>query len=571
MTGQTTCPIGDAYLQFIDATLASETCEELFTPAAPHIDLALAGVSIVTNGSGSHHELRKLDTRLELMRNATKKAGGAYLYANQQGCDGGRLYYDGCACVIVNGDLVRQGSQFSVHDVETIVADIDLDQIDTYRGSISSMRDQASRAMPYPVVDVDFRLTTDAEGGTRGTIHSNIKRDSFDSFDAFRRPSPAIEATYLCAQEEIARGPACWLWDYLRRSSATGFLLPLSGGADSASVAAIVGCMCQMVVKAMHDGDETVARDVMRVCGMCDRADLAAVSTPKMLAGRLLTTVYMGTVNSSDETRGRARRLAEEIGASHLDVKIDTVVSAITGLFTIITGKSPQFKAHGGSHAENAALQNIQARIRMVIAFLLAQLMPWVRGESGFLLVLGSGNVDEALRGYLTKYDCSSADLNPIGGVSKQDLRSFLKWASVELGYPSLADIEAAPPTAELEPLDESGGVQQTDEVDMGMTYEELSIFGRLRKVNMCGPVSMYRQLVAKWRDLDPTVVAAKVKHFFRSYGLNRHKSTVLTPAYHCERYGPDDNRFDHRQIIYPDWGWSFAKLDAMAAGAKGA
>ena len=41
--------------------------------------------------------------------------------------------------------------------------------------------------------------------------------------------------------------------------------------------------------------------------------------------------------------------------------------------------------------------------------------MPWVRGRSGFLLVLGSANVDEGLRGYLTKYDCSSADINPIG------------------------------------------------------------------------------------------------------------------------------------------------------------
>lgn len=51
----------------------------------------------------------------------------------------------------------------------------------------------------------------------------------------------------------------------------------------------------------------------------------------------------------------------------------------------------------------------------MVLAFLLAQLMPWVRGKSGFLLVLGSANVDECLRGYLTKYDCSSADINPIG------------------------------------------------------------------------------------------------------------------------------------------------------------
>jgi NAD+ synthase (glutamine-hydrolysing) len=46
------------------------------------------------------------------------QAGGIYLYANQQGCDGGRLYYDGCACVAVNGKLVAQGSQFSVTDVE---------------------------------------------------------------------------------------------------------------------------------------------------------------------------------------------------------------------------------------------------------------------------------------------------------------------------------------------------------------------------------------------------------------------------------------------------------------------
>ena len=44
--------------------------------------------------------------------------------------------------------------------------------------------------------------------------------------------------------------------------------------------------------------------------------------------------------------------------------------------------------------------------------------MPWVRGRAGWLLVLGSANVDEGLRGYLTKYDCSSADINPIGEAS---------------------------------------------------------------------------------------------------------------------------------------------------------
>lgn len=57
----------------------------------------------------------------------------------------------------------------------------------------------------------------------------------------------------------------------------------------------------------------------------------------------------------------------------------------------------------GGSNIENLGLQNIQARIRMVLAFMLASLMPWVHNKAGFYLVLGSANVDEALRGYLTK------------------------------------------------------------------------------------------------------------------------------------------------------------------------
>ena len=51
---------------------------------------------------------RKLNQRLDLIRGATAVAGGVYLYANQRGCDGGRLYYDGCACVCVNGELLVQ-------------------------------------------------------------------------------------------------------------------------------------------------------------------------------------------------------------------------------------------------------------------------------------------------------------------------------------------------------------------------------------------------------------------------------------------------------------------------------
>ena len=65
----------------------------------------------------------------------------------------------------------------------------------------------------------------------------------------------------------------------------------------------------------------------------------------------------------------------------------------------------------------------------MVMAYFMAQLIPWATdppvGEreaplGGGLLVLGSANVDEALRGYYTKYDCSAADINPIVSEAQQ-------------------------------------------------------------------------------------------------------------------------------------------------------
>lgn len=71
-----------------------------------------------------------------------------------------------------------------------------------------------------------------------------------------------------------------------------------------------------------------------------------------------------------------------------------------------------------------------------------------------------------SLCGYLTKYDCSSADINPIGGISKKDLKSFIFHCVEKFNFSSLIRILGAPPTAELEPLAD-GQIQQTDEVDI--------------------------------------------------------------------------------------------------------
>ena len=68
------------------------------------------------------------------------------------------------------------------------------------------------------------------------------------------------------------------------------------------------------------------------------------VGSAQELAHRIFTTVYMGTVNSGSETKDRARNLAKQIGADHLDVKIDIVIEAMAKLFEMITGKSPRFR-----------------------------------------------------------------------------------------------------------------------------------------------------------------------------------------------------------------------------------
>ena len=547
VTGQETVPIGDAAIATRDTAIAAETCEELFTPRSPHIHLGLDGVEIITNGSGSHHELRKLQRRVSLIQSASAKGGGVYVYANQQGCDGGRLYFDGCALIAVNGQVVAQGSQFSPVDVEVVTATVDLEEVRTFRAAFIARMVQGSEAKSVPRVYADFELT-DPEG--------------------MRALSPPQEVRFHTPEEEIALGPACWLWDYLRRSRLSGFFLPLSGGSDSSAVAALVGSMCRLVVAEAQRGNKTVLRDARRLTDRDEDGDWVP-DDPRDLANALLHTCYMGTENSSKETRVRAKRLAEEIGAYHLDADIDRIVSAFRTTLETLTGKRPRFRVHGGTNEENLALQNIQARSRMVLAYFLAQLLPWIRGKGGGLLVLGTSNVDEALRGYMTKYDASSADLNPIGSISKNDLRRFLRYAAERFGYESLLETLAAPPTAELEPI--TAEYVQSDEADMGMTYDELERFGRLRKVDKCGPVAMFERLVLEWNHLPPAEVAEKVKRFFYYYAVNRHKATVLTPAYHAESYSPDDHRYDLRQFLYnARFAWQFRRIDRLVERLEG-
>ncbi|KAH7151785.1 carbon-nitrogen hydrolase [Dactylonectria estremocensis] len=549
LQGATHVTFGDAVVSTPDTCFGAETCEELFTPRSPHIDMSLDGVEVFTNSSGSHFTLQKLDLRLQLITEATRKCGGVYLYSNQKGCDGDRLFYDGSCMILVNGDVVAQGSQFSLLDVEVVTATVDLEEIRAYRSSISRGLQAATSKAKYQRIQVPFELGSGDE-----------------DIDASLQPSRPIQPKFHSVEEEIALCAGAYLWDYLRRSGTAGYLVPLSGGIDSCATATIVFSMCRMAIEAMEQGNAQVVEDIKRLAKY--QGDGVLPKTPQALCNQIFHTIYMGMKKqSSHETRQRAKELAEAIGSYHINLDIDDVYQAQKNLLVTTMQFEPRFKVEGGTQQENLTLQCLQARIRMVTAYEFGQILPTARERPG-----------ASLRGYLTKYDCSSADINPIGSIDKSDLKRFIAWAEKKFEIPCLHDFLTAVPTAELEPITET--YVQSDEADMGMTYPELTIMGRHRRVNRLGPFGMFQRLVHDWSEdrkavpgdeapfYTPAEVAHKVKLFFHFYAINRHKMTTLTPSLHCNDYSPDDNRFDLRPFLYPPFwkSWSFKKIDKELA-----
>ena len=96
----------------------------------------------------------------------------------------------------------------------------------------------------------------------------------------------------------------------------------------------------------------------------------------------------------------------------------------------------------------------------------------------------------------------------------------------------------------------------------MGLSYSDLELFGRLRKIDKLGPVSMFDK-VHGMQLFETEVLAVKVKRFFKFYGMNRHKMTVITPCFFYDGESCDDNRFDMRPIMYStDWDYQFKIID---------
>jgi NAD+ synthase len=102
------------------------------------------------------------------------------------------------------------------------------------------------------------------------------------------------------------------------------------------------------------------------------------------------------------------------------------------------------------------ATANLKPRLRMTTLYAFAN-------ELGYR-VLGTGNRSEIAVGYFTKYGDGGADLLPLGSLVKSEVRDLAR----SLGVP--APVITKPPSAGL-------WADQTDEAEMGLTYEELDAY----------------------------------------------------------------------------------------------
>jgi NAD+ synthase (glutamine-hydrolysing) len=307
------------------------------------------------------------------------------------------------------------------------------------------------------------------------------------------------------------------LFDYLRKSHAGGYVVSLSGGADSATVATMIWLMTKL--GAAELGATAFQEKLAR--GNAPLAASLRAAGPDSVVRPLLSCVYQATRHSGDTTRRAARTLAEAIGAEHHEWNVDAMIDAYVETVSQAVGRKLTWQD------DDVALQNIQARARGPGAWLLANL----RGA----LLLSTSNRSEAAVGYATMDGDTCGGLAPITGIDKAYLLDWLKWMETTgpLGIgplPALAAVNAQRPTAELRPPEHD----QTDEGDL-MPYRVLDAIERAAIRDKLTPLEVFHTTRAQFPDHPARQLGEWVERFFQLWRRNQWKRERYAPSFHLD------------------------------------
>jgi len=265
-------PLGDYRLHFAGITLGIEICQDAWEgDRRPAHDLAQRGVSVICNPTASHFAFGKAEIRKTLSLEGAKISNGAYLFANLLGNEAGRIIFDGDAYIAHQGAILAQTPRFSYQDFTLVSHELTLEK------RVDSGED---------VVAFEIHLP--------------------ETYSIKTSEVPVWEHSEHKKEEEFSHAVALGLFDYLRKSRSQGWVLSLSGGADSSAIASLCALSMQY------------AREELGWEGLKQKLNYIPLTSADKAMSDLLTTIYQGTVNSSQNTRDSARELAEWIGTQRL-------------------------------------------------------------------------------------------------------------------------------------------------------------------------------------------------------------------------------------------------------------
>jgi NAD+ synthase (glutamine-hydrolysing) len=526
-------PIGDLVFDIGDVRIGFEICEDAWVANRPGTDLALRGADILCNPSASHFAFGKFTVRQRFVVEGSRAFGVAYLYSNLMGNEAGRIIYDGGALIASGGELIARGRRFSFHDVELACAVIDID---------GNRREQARRGSHRPRHDAEqLVIEHPFVWPTRKpeTIH---------------KPAVSWEDRASVREEEFARAVALGLWDYLRKSRAQGYVVSLSGGADSAACAVLVALMVQFAFAELGQGGVRQHLPVIRRL----HEVLDTGGDVKAAVGALLSCAYQPTQHSGPVTRNAAEQVARAIGAEFHVIDVDPQYKQYIASLEQAIGRKLSWQT------DDLTLQNIQARVRAPSIWMLANL----RGA----VLLTTSNRSEAAVGYATMDGDTAGGLAPLGGIDKTYLRQWLTWMESKgpVGLqpiPELRFINSQQPTAELRPVDKEGKAQ-TDEADL-MPYDFLEAVEDSAIRDKHTPVEVLQDLLPRYPDQTPLQLAIWIERFFRLWCRNQWKRERLAPSFHLDDRNVDPRSWCRFPIVSGGFERELAELRSFVASGR--
>lgn len=485
--------LGDLMFDVGGVRLGFEICEDAWVAERPGARLAQRGCDILLNPSASHFAFGKHEIRKRFVLEGTRAFSVGYVYANLLGNESGRIIFDGDAMIASCGELLAVGPRFSYADQIVTTGTLDVQTIRMNRARTGSYR-PVIEDIPQRIVSKDFTYPAAA------SISPVIARDEWEGGRSIK-------------EEEFTRAVSLGLFDYLRKSRSQGFVVSLSGGADSAAVSVLVARLVDFAVREL--GREAFAAKLGHI------ADLNSATENVDLVNRLLTTVYQATRNSGQVTREAARAVANGLGAKFLEFDVDTVVQSYTQIVADGVGRELTWQQ------DDIALQNIQARVRSPSVWMLANL-------TGALL-LSTSNRSEAAVGYATMDGDTSGGLSPIAGIDKAFLRHWLRWMETAGPHgsspvPALKAVNVQAPTAELRPA----ASKQTDEDDL-MPYELLDAVERAAIRDKKMPLECLLTIEPKFTQYDRQQLAVWIDRFFKLWCRNQWKRERYAPSFHLD------------------------------------